>query len=320
MRGRLTAIYGVKKGVIKQTPFLHNSLFSCTLCGLCEVECPPGVKSIEVMEALRSDVTSILGFNPPHERLLSNLRVKGHPYSDPIPLKYHITKQESEIAYFPGCTAIFRLPHIIQKTLTILRMISNSEVALLHGCCGGIAKRIGALEIFNDVKHRIEELLNNSEIKELIVTCAGCYSTLTKYYSLGKIKVKHISVFLCDFSNLPFKQSMKGKVAYHDPCHLGRHSNIYEEPRHVITNLAKMELVEFKDNREKAVCCGGGGGLMSAFRELAEQIAFNKLKQLSKLNVSRLVTACPFCELNFREAIRRHNMQIEILDIVETLI
>jgi len=155
----------------------------------------------------------------------------------------------------------------------------------------------------------------------LIVTCAGCYSTLTRYYDLGRIKVKHISTFLCEFSNNPLKRtSIRGKVAYHDPCHLGRHSNIYEEPRHVITNLAGLEIVEFKDNREEATCCGGGGGLMSAFRELSEKIALGKLKYLLKLNVNKLVTACPFCELNFIETARCYNIQIEVLDLVDTLI
>ncbi|MCS7139967.1 MAG: (Fe-S)-binding protein [Candidatus Nezhaarchaeota archaeon] len=322
MRGRLTTIYGINKGLIKGTPFFRDTVASCTLCGLCELNCPPGINLIKVMEALRSESVKSLGLNPLHEKLIIHLRSKGHPYSNPALLNYYVENPESEVAYFPGCTTIFKLPHIMQRTTTLLRMMLGDRIAIVYGCCGGVAKRIGMMGDFNNIKQRIEDLISRTEIKELIVSCAGCYSTITKHYNLGKIKVKHVSVFLRGLSHisglLP-RTSNSREVAYHDPCHLGRHSNIYEEPRYVITNLAGMKLVEFKENREESMCCGGGGGLMSAFPELARQIALNKLKRLLKLNINRLVTTCPFCELNFKEAARSYNLNVEVLDIVETL-
>lgn len=99
------------------------------------------------------------------------------------------------------------------------------------------------------------------------------FSTLAKFYDLGSVKVKYLSTFIYDFSKPQLEGAINGKVAYHDPCHLGRHSGVYEEPRYIISDIARLDLVEFRENREKSMCCDAGGGLLSAFEDLAQQVA-----------------------------------------------
>ncbi|MDI9619773.1 MAG: (Fe-S)-binding protein [Candidatus Nezhaarchaeota archaeon] len=318
MRGRLITAYSALRGIIGRTPLLHESLFSCSLCGLCELVCPPGVRTLEFVEALRRDIASAMGYHPAHENLLANLAAKGHPYSDDVVLGSSIVG-DCGVAYFPGCTAQLKLPGVAERAVEHLREALGGDLAVVYGCCGGIAKRIGATELFNSAKKKLEELVASSRIEELVVTCAGCYSTLSKHYKLGKVKVKHISSFLCEASKGRRKLLRQAKAVYHDPCHLGRHSNLYDEPRILLAEHAGLELLEFKENREKASCCGGGGGLTSAFRGLAQQIAFNRLRELQLLGVNRLVTSCPFCELNFKEAAKRYGLRVEVLDVVEAL-
>ena len=99
------------------------------------------------------------------------------------------------------------------------------------------------------------------------------FSTLAKFYDLGSVKVKYLSTFIYDFSKPQLESAINGKAAYHDLRHLDRHSGIYEEPQYAISDIARLDLVKFRENREKSMCCDAGGGLLSAFEDLAQQVA-----------------------------------------------
>ena len=320
MRGKLAIIHGVERGFLPETVMFYRSMYTCTLCGLCEVKCPPGVKTVKIIEDVRSLISSRLGDPPFHSRILGYVREKGHPYSDPHILPHRVRGELSDVVYFPGCTTLFRLPQVLRSTLNLLEGLLGFKVAVVEGCCYGVVKRLGALELFSLKKHSLERLVKSySEIKEIVVTCAGCYSTLKTHYDLGKVKVRHVSELLDELlKSASGLNTPLGNAVYHDPCHLGRHSGIYHAPRGVIAKVG-VNLKEFKDNMESSLCCGGGGGLMSGFRDLAEAIALRRLREALKLGVQNLVTACPFCEVNFRNAARKFNVEVKVLDLVELL-
>jgi Fe-S oxidoreductase len=101
-------------------------------------------------------------------------------------------------------------------------------------------------------------------------------------------------------------------VTYHDSCHLGRHMEVFDEPRAVIKSVAG--LVEMENVRENSLCCGAGGGVKSAYPELADELAKLRLSQAAETGCTTLVTPCPFCKLNLE------NDEIEVLDLSEFLI
>ena len=110
------------------------------------------------------------------------------------------------------------------------------------------------------------------------------------------------------------------KVTYHDPCHLGRHlgdSGVYEPPRSVLKSLPGIELVEMERNRENAWCCGAGAGVSQANVDLALWTANERLKEAVSTGATALVTACPWCERNFKDAVQAFEEKIEIYDIAE---
>jgi Fe-S oxidoreductase len=176
-------------------------------------------------------------------------------------------------------------------------------------CCGSVLLRTGFL------KEAQEQIRKNSEIfkDELILTsCAGCYKTLKEDYE--GIEVIHISQLLDTLINegkLNFSKK-DFDVTYHDSCHLARHCEVFEEPRNVVRSVAN--LVEMKNNREDSLCCGAGGGVKSAYPEIADEMAKLRLSQAHETGCSTLVTPCPFCKLNLE------NDEMEVLDLTEFLI
>ena len=212
--------------------------------------------------------------------------------------------------YFRGCTAREKETFIADATEKLLKLAGvDYKVLDDEKCCGSVLLRTGFIEEAENQIQKNTEALSG----ELILTsCAGCYKTLKQDYE--GLDVIHISQFLkelIDDNRLNFN---KGDltVSYHDSCHLGRHCNIFEEPRDVISAVA--DLVEMQNNHDNSLCCGAGGGVKSAYPEIADEMAESRIAQALETNVDLLVTPCPFCKLNLKDR------GLDVLDLTEFLI
>lgn len=212
--------------------------------------------------------------------------------------------------YFRGCTAREKLTGIQDATEKLLKLADvDYHVLDDEKCCGSVLLRTGFL---NEAQ---EQIAKNTEIfkNELILTsCAGCYKTLKDDYE--GINVIHMSQLLNQLINEGKLKISKTdlNVTYHDSCHLGRHCNVFDEPRNVIESVAN--LVEMENIRESSLCCGAGGGVKSAYPEIAEQMAKSRIAQAKDTGCGTLVTPCPFCKLNLE------NDELEVLDLTEFLV
>ena len=212
--------------------------------------------------------------------------------------------------YFRGCTAREKETSI-QKATEKLLNLAGVDYHILEDekCCGSVLLRTG---FFNEAQRQIEkntEVLNGEKI---ITSCAGCYKTLKEDYE--GLDVIHISQLLDELIRDGKLNLEKGglDVTYHDSCHLARHMEVFDEPRNVIESLAN--LVEMENNRENSLCCGAGGGVKSAYPEIATQMARTRIDQAMDTGCKTLVTACPFCKLNLS------NDELEVLDLTEFLV
>jgi Fe-S oxidoreductase len=137
------------------------------------------------------------------------------------------------------------------------------------------------------------------------------------------VEIQHVTQYLADKldkGELKFKNVGKGiKATYHDPCHLGRHCGIYEEPRKLIEALG-YELAEMPRNRGSAWCCGAGGGVKSGYPEWALWTATERIKEAVETGAKVLLTSCPFCEMNLRDAIKDIGADIEVVDLNEPVL
>ena len=165
-------------------------------------------------------------------------------------------------------------------------------------------------------------------LKEIVTTCAGCYRTFKDLYpkqnGLLNIQVYHTVQYLENLitnGKLTFKDGAKMKVAYHDPCDIGRHMNIYDPPRNVIRAIPSVELIEFPQNRNLAKCCGGGGGLKAFDTEMSLEISYKRAQQASGMGADFIVSACPSCKSNLQVAAARLRKEkkgkMKVMDITE---
>lgn len=212
--------------------------------------------------------------------------------------------------YFRGCTAREKQTGIQDATEKLLDLAGvDYHVLDDESCCGSVLLRTGFIRQGNEQIRKNTETFGDETI---LTSCAGCYKTFREDYE--NINVIHISQLLkqlIDEGKLDFSKDDLN-VTYHDSCHLGRHMEIFDDPRRVIESVA--DLVEMENNRENSLCCGAGGGVKSAYPEIADELSKARIKQAKDTNCNILITACPFCKLNL------DNDELEVLDLTEFLV
>jgi Fe-S oxidoreductase len=138
-----------------------------------------------------------------------------------------------------------------------------------------------------------------------------------------KLPIIHVTQFLEELlreNRLPLKKvEEKVVVTYHDPCHLGRHTKMYDWPRKILAMLPGIELVEMERTRERSRCCGAGGGLKTLDQELVLRIAKKRIEDAERTGASILVTSCPFCEQTLKDAAVRMDGKILVADITDVV-
>lgn len=212
--------------------------------------------------------------------------------------------------YFRGCTAREKLTDIQKATETLLKL-ADVDYHILDDekCCGSVLLRTG---FGDEARKQIEKNTEILKDEVILTSCAGCYKTLKDdYEGLDVIHISQLLSQLIEENKLNFTKD-DFTVTYHDSCHLGRHSGVFDEPREVIRAVA--DLVEMENIREDSLCCGAGGGVKSAYPEIAEQMAKSRIAQAKDTDADLLITACPFCKLNLE------NDDIDVLDITEFLV
>ncbi|MEM5793122.1 MAG: (Fe-S)-binding protein [Candidatus Aenigmatarchaeota archaeon] len=229
--------------------------------------------------------------------------------------------------YYPGCLTKFVMKNIMENYEKILRKCGIDFIKLKDQevCCGSPSHNAGYKIDFITLANKNFDVFKKHSIRKIITSCPACYKTLKYDYKkiLGdewKIDVEHVTQTILNSINsgkLKFNKVREKFVTYHDPCHLGRHSGIYEEPRKII-ELLGYKIVEMKFNRNQSLCCGGGGGLSSNYPELSQTITKDVLEEALKTKTQILVTTCPMCDASFLKVLG--NSKIEIKELSELVV
>lgn len=212
--------------------------------------------------------------------------------------------------YFRGCTAREKETGIAEATENLLGL-ANVDYHILDDekCCGSVLLRTG----FEDEAKK--QIAKNTEVfgdETILTSCAGCYKTLLQdYEGLDVIHISELLAILIDEGRLKFNKKDLD-VTYHDSCHLGRHCKVFDEPREAIESVAN--LIEMENIKENSLCCGAGGGVKSAYPQIASELAEARISQAKDTNCDILITPCPFCKLNLKD------YGLEVLDLTEFLI
>jgi Fe-S oxidoreductase len=244
-------------------------------------------------------------------------------------------KDKAEVLYFVGCVSSFS-PRTFSIPRAIVQVFSEAEIdfALLgdeEWCCGFPLLSSGMKsEAKKLADHNIKEVKKRGA-KILITSCPSCYHTWKHIY--GEISSEKIDFEIMHVSQYILKLIEKGKiklkklekkVAYHDPCDLGRNSEVYDEPREVIESIPGIEFIELAANKNLANCCGGGGNLESLDAGLSGKIAESRAREIIDADVDVLVSACQQCERTLAAALKKLKKEakrkIKVWDISELVL
>ncbi len=319
--GRLEIFREILEGELSEpTEGLLNAVYACTLCGACYEKCKQ-ITSVEIrlpelFEELRGVLVNKGWFLDTHRKIAEKIKETRNAYGEKDKYKYEYEAKSlygTDVLYYIGCTARYRVPEIADSMLQIFDKLGiKYQVMEDEWCCGSVLLRTGQVE---DAKvlmeHNIEEI-KRSGAKTVVFTCPGCLKTFEKDYPDMAVELVHSTQLLTRLGNMKVKR-LGMEVAYHDPCHLGRDLGIYEEPRAVLKEVADVKAM--KREREQAWCCGSGGGVKSAYGEFALWSAGERIKEAKGAGVEAIVSACPFCKRNLREAAENEGMKV--YDVVE---
>lgn len=344
--GILQALYYIVKWDIKDKETLtemRDILFSCTTCGNCKLTCDRTAKGVELLDAFQKGrellVEEEIGPMPNQRRPLESLFRYGNPYGmtpkerrdwmESLGAPFFSHRGEFDFLFFVGCTAVHD-PRVGDIARAIIKLLKTAQISfgILEDelCCGCPALRLGDRLLFEDIYQKNLSQFSSLEPKQIITLSPHCYDTFATEYpkeAMPEIKVQHYSQFLLDLikqGRLAFKSGGEKKVAYQDPCYLGRHNDIYDEPRKVLNSMPGIKLQEFKRTRQNTLCCGGGGGRMwSDFSAEENRIANIRAKETLETGANVLVTACPFCFINLDDAVKSVNVEdlLKVQDLAE---
>lgn len=325
-RGKMMIGLALHEKKISLTDLAWKSIYCCTTCGNCKEICLSGVNTVEIIESMRADFYRIGKGLENHRKIKESILEYGNPLFERGSRISFIKKikKKAELVYFVGCIASYRMQEIAKSTVNVLKK-SKIDFTILENekCCGSVLLRTGAVqEAKYFAKHNVKEI-EKTGAKKVVFSCAGCYLTFKKDYP--KIvdidfEVIHLSEYLDELmkqGKIELKNTRE-IVTYHDPCHLGRHCGIYEQPRRVIRKIAT--LIEMEKNMENSRCCGAGGGVKSGFPEIAIDLGKKRIIDAIEANVDTIVTSCPFCVYNLKESAKSLNSNLGVKDLSEFIV
>lgn len=311
-----------------------RGLSFCTTCRNCVERCPVSLDVPRLVEDLRGRATAE-GLLPldAHSALISSVRNYSNPWGQPrarrdrwargLGLEARSRPGETPYIFFAGCSLSYVSRDTAVATVRVLEALGASPLYLGKDelCCGSPLLRLGEKELFLELARGNIERLTASGAKEVVTVCPGCLKALREYrehFPRFDMPVRHISEMLApavEDGRLPLRAPEPLRATYHDPCHLGRACGIYEEPRSVLGAIEGLELIEMRRNRRYAACCGAGGGVKTAFPELALEITGRRCEMARDAGADAIVTCCPWCENNLSEAAGG----IPVLDLVQVV-
>ena len=331
----------VREATFGLTDIESENIWRCTTCGKCPQYCPRGVKQIESGVALRR-IASENDIFPAHVAPIRTVSVglmgEGNPFNEDRKkradwaqgLSVKPFTQGMEVLYFSCCYLSYapRLKKVAAATVDILNRagVSFGILGAKENCCGESIRKTGNEDLYKRLaKENIKNFVD-AGVKKILVSSPHSYHTFKNEYPefMVHFEVVHITEYLSQLmkeGRLKLTKEYPKKVTYHDPCYLGRHNGIYDEPREILKRVPGLELVEMADNREDSLCCGGGGGRIWMETPKEERFADLRIGQAIEVGAEVLATSCLYCITNFEDS--RLSLEdsgvLEVKDITEII-
>jgi len=339
---------GFSQGQPSPRPLLEfalneESAWACTTCNACIEVCPVGNEQmLHIIDVRRERVLGAAEFPKGLQKTFNHMERAGNPWGMsadervawmknlPFPVPTLSDHPDPEVLYWVGCAVAFdpRAQKIARSMAAILNAagIDWAVIGKAEKCTGDTARRTGNEYLFAQMAEENVAVLNEIKPKTIVTTCPHCFHTIGNEYPQfgGRFVVKHHSDFIDELvreGKLELDRSADVSVTYHDPCYLGRHNGIFDQPRAVI-QAAGAQLTEPSRSRSNSFCCGAGGGQFWKDEEKGtERVSANRYRDLKQTGAKTVATGCPFCMRMITEETAKEEPEsaMEVLDIAEIL-
>ena len=303
--------------------YTSNELDSCTTCGACMEECPANIEHVQLIMDLKRYKALTLGDLPPAAADATNkIKKNGNPWgisqddrfkwAEGLEVPVIEAGKKVDYLYYVGCAGSYDGSNqkVVRDTIALLTKagVSFAVMGKTEKCNGDPVRRFGDEYSFYEIA--IENIANMRQytFDKVVTHCPHCLHTIGKEYAKfddGVFETVHHTELLSDLlrsGKLKALKAVAGELTFHDPCYLGRHHGEYNAPRDILTSIPGVILKEMKANKDKALCCGMGGGNM--WYELPEghHLAHNRLEQIAETQTPKLATSCSYCMINFNSS------------------
>jgi len=319
----------------------HQELWDCTCCFNCVERCPKDVQPAELIIELRGQLVESGRIPETIGTALMGVFRQGNPtgivredrvaWTDGTEIKP--AQEGCEVLYFVGCSPAYD-PRVQPSTRALAKAFAAAgldfgTLGTEESCCGNEVRRLGEVGLFEMLVEENGALIRSVGASRLVTTSPHCFNTLKNEYGLDGIEVLHYTQLIAElieqgrleFGSLDvWGDGVKKIVTYHDPCFLGKQNHIFDEPRAILEAIPGVKLVEMDRNRERSLCCEGGGGRMWAEgTNLEERLAFQRVHEAADTGAEILAVACPFCLLTLEDAVKVQGLdeQLRVMDIME---
>jgi Fe-S oxidoreductase len=327
---------------------LRDLVYSCTTCNKCVEMCKKVSRALPLVEIIEKTrefllVEKMAGPMPEQVGVLKNMHVRGNPWGNPshertkwaegLDIPFASPDNKVDVLYFVGCASSYdpQAQKIARNLTKILKQAGiNFGILENETCSGHEARRMGETGLFAYLSEANMEMFKQAEINHIVTADPHSFYSFTQEYpdQDNGFRVLHYTQFfneLIDDGRLKLNTKLNKTVTYHDPCYLGRHSEVFEEPRNLIQSIPGVTFVEIENNKQDSDCCGMGGGRMwmEPPKELisSQAIAEKRVHQALDTGAEILLTACPFCNITLNDAVKSLEKEgtIKVMDITELI-
>jgi Fe-S oxidoreductase len=319
-------------------------LWSCTTCGACVEQCPVDIEHIDaIIDMRRFEVLMESRFPSEAGLLLRNMENQGDPWGlgaskrtewlaaldFEVPVFEGVIPDDVEYLYWVGCAGSLD-ERGRKQVVSTARMLHRAGVNFgilgpRESCTGDPARRMGNEYLFQEMAKANIATLDGAGARKIVASCPHCFNTMKNEYPAlgGNYEVIHHSELLSHLvaeGRLVPGVAYTGTVTYHDPCYLGRHNRIFDQPRDVLDAIPGVTKVEMGRHRERGFCCGAGGARMWMEETIGKRVNMDRTEEALGTGADTISTACPFCMIMLDDAVKASGREdVAVMDISQVM-
>jgi succinate dehydrogenase/fumarate reductase iron-sulfur protein len=329
------------QGLDQRLKPMADNIWLCTQCNSCTMFCPKKltcanaivdvhsllVEAGNIPRTVKDVLESVYKYHNP----MGTTQAKRMEWAKDLNVKTFPTTTKADVLFFTCCSNVYDLRNQeAARTMALIfnhMQVSFATLGTEEWCCGDHMLRLGEKGLFEELAEHNISTFKKFDAKKIVTLSPHCYNTFKndKPYSDAGLNVQHYTQFLAEAlekESIKLSKPIKKRIAYHDPCFLGKRNDVFDAPRQILQSIKGVELVEMRRTKQSSFCCGGGAGRVWTEDALPEKRpSTNRLQEALSLNADTVAVACPYCVTTLEDAVKVLDAEnkISVKDILELI-